>query len=95
MVTLPISRKQLKVHFYETKFKGCIFTYLIILRDDMNRLQDDKFLVSSYRLINLFVSSALRMTRSKYFIGNELYSLNLAHMIRKSLPIKDKKFINS
>lgn len=62
---------------YSKKFSNCNLSYTVFSRQKISRFETSGFLVSSFPFSNIFACSVIPITRSKYFISGELFSLNL------------------
>lgn len=78
---------------YKKKYNHCKLDYTNLNLIELMKFELKGFLITSYPFANIFVSSIVGKTKSNYWISKEQFTLNLTHMIRKSLEPKMKKFI--
>lgn len=79
-------------NLYDTKYQHCHIGYGLFRG---RRFLMNGFLITNYPFANILIGSLAGYTRTPYWISREQFSLNLAHMIRKSMDTTLKRTIRT
>lgn len=77
---------------YDAKYRRCHMGYGLIRG---RHFLLNGFLITNYAFANIVVGSLTGHTRKPYWISKEIFSMNVANMIRKSLDPTTKRTIRS
>lgn len=88
---LPFFRTSPKQCFYrklyDSKYRHCHFGHGIFRA---RRFNVNGFLITNYPFANIVVGSLIGYTKATYWISSEMFSLNMAHMVRRNLERRTK-----